>query len=99
MATLYISEFNEIGGSGDEFHQIAKVPAVVQQTPVTITTSSAQSAAFAGSTRFVRVVSDTACWVLFGANPTATTSSMYLPAGSIEYFSVTAAHKVAVIGV
>lgn len=50
--------------------------------------SSAQSSALNAATRLIRLVSSEACYVEIGSNPTATSSSMYLPANSPEYFVV-----------
>lgn len=63
----------------------------------TSTSSSAQSSAIGAGTTIVRLVCTEDCHVAFGSNPTATTSSMYLPANTPEYFGVTGGHKVAVI--
>lgn len=52
----------------------------------------------ANNTTHIRLISTTNCWVVFGANPTATsTTGMYLPALSPEYFWVVRGEKVAVI--
>jgi len=64
---------------------------------VSVSSSSAQSAAHAATTNVVRLVSTTDCHVAFGSSPTATTSSMYLPANQVEYFLVAASEKVAAI--
>lgn len=51
-------------------------------------------------TQHVRLVATSACWVAFGSNPTAaasTSPSIYLPAGTPEYFWVVAGEKIAVI--
>lgn len=46
----------------------------------------------------VRLVSDADCFVAFGVNPVAnTTTSVFLPAGSPEYFKFEGSWKVAVI--
>lgn len=74
-------------------------PRLTPQTgqAVTITGTSAQSAAFAASTKYIRLVSTTACWIQFGANPTATTTtpSILLAANVPEFFGVTPGQKVA----
>ena len=57
--------------------------------------SSVQSAAIGGTV--VRVVSTTDCHIAFGANPTATATSMLLPARVPEYFICNPTDKVAVI--
>ena len=64
---------------------------------ISVASSSAQSSAHAATTNVVRLVSTTDCHVSFGSNPTATTSSMYLPANQVEYFLVAASEKVAAI--
>ena len=68
---------------------------VIGTSVVAISGSSAASSAFASQTTIVRVVSTTDCFIRFDANPTATSSHMYLPAGVVEYFRVTPGHKVA----
>jgi hypothetical protein len=98
MSALYVTEFESItptteGGAA----QVARAPAVVDQTPVTISGTSAQSAAFGKSTKYVRLHSDVICSVSFGANPTASTNNMRFAANQTEYFGVTPGMKVAVI--
>lgn len=62
------------------------------------TSASAQSAAI--SADFIRIANGSAgaVQIAFGANPTATTSSMYLPAGCSELFRITSGQKVAALG-
>lgn len=74
-------------------------PATVVQTPITASGTSAQSAAFAASTRIVTVQADEAVHVKFGSNPTATTSDHKIAAGGQEDFAVepNESKKVAVI--
>lgn len=64
---------------------------------VTLSTSSAQSAAVAATTKSVRVCSDIDCFILIGANPTATISSVYLPAKTPQVFGIAGGQKVAAI--
>lgn len=73
----------------------AFVPGVTQN--VTVGAASLQSAAFGDLTRLVRLAATTDCFVVFGADPTATTSSMFLPSGAVEYLAVEPGTKVAVI--
>lgn len=91
MAKLWITELAYMPGMS----QVAQLPPIAEQV-VTFTTTT-QSAAANHSTRFVRVISDADCHIAVGDNPTATTSSLKLIAGSPEYFGVTPGHKVAVI--
>lgn len=100
MAKLYITEYqdlprdakgiavmcgNEIDGGG------------IDQTPVDYTSGAAQSAAFAADTKFVRVHTDAICSIKFGANPTATTNSKRMAAGTTEFFGVRGGQKVSAI--
>ena len=90
MASLYITEF--VDGAGAL--QAAQMPPQAEQK-LTISGTSAASAAIAA--KVVRVHTDTACHVAFGASPTATVSNLRMPADSTEYFGVTAGHKIAVV--
>jgi hypothetical protein len=90
MATLYITEFAFQGKDGAE-----DVTPIAQQLPLaeqtrSLSASSAQSSALNAQTRLVRLQTDTACFILFGANPTATTSKMPLAVAVPEYFGVPA---------
>ena len=97
MAKIYITELANKGaaesGAGIE---VAAVPPLAEQT-VSVAGASAQSAAFNASTKFVRIATDTPVNLAFGANPTATVSTLYMPSGSVEYFAVTGGMKVAAI--
>jgi hypothetical protein len=93
-ASCYISEFT---GSGDAGTQIAKQPASVDQSPVAVSGASAQSAAFASSTRIIRVNCDVVVSFVTNPNPTATTSNARLPTGVVEYFQVVPGQKMAFI--
>lgn len=67
--------------------------------PISFTGTSAQGTAFAAGTTVAKFFPTADCWVQFGASPTATAAapSIFLPAGIVEYFGVTAGQKVAVI--
>ena len=68
-------------------------PGVAQN--VAVGAASAQSAALGSPV--VRLVSTTDCHVLFGSNPTALATSMFLPAKQPEYFVCLPTDKIAVI--
>jgi len=88
MAYLYITEFALAGvDQRGKTAQVAHQPPVAQQR-LTFTGEAAASSAFAATTALVRVYSDAACHIVFGTNPTATTSSAKLAADAPEYFSV-----------
>lgn len=81
MSTLYITEYNSTKGI------LPAEPEVTSQT-VTVSGTTAQSAAFNTATNLVRITCDGICSVLFGTNPTATTAKRRMIAGQSEYFSV-----------
>ena len=100
MTKLYITEFAREGRDtmGEDVDAMA-VAGLVEQTPITVSGVSQQSAAFASSTTVVRLHAQVAVSVAFGANPTATTSTMRIPLDGTEYFQVPQGQsfKVAVI--
>jgi len=59
--------------------------------------ASVQSTAVGINTTVIRVVSTTDCHVAIGTNPTATTSSTFLPVYSVEYFKIAPGSKIAAI--
>ena len=56
------------------------------QTVAYTGTSAASTNAFASSTHLVRVVATSDCFITFAGTPTATTSDIFLPAYTVEYF-------------
>ena len=72
------------------------IPKTTQK--VTSSGSSVQSSAFGAHIEYVRIVADADFHIAFGVNPTATTSSIYVPVDDVEYFKVSPGEKVAVIG-
>ena len=97
MATLYVTEFSDVNIAQGNIAQVVEQPVVAEQT-VTYTTST-QSTAFNARTKYVRIHTDAICSILFGTNPTATTSKMRMVAGQTEYFAVPvgASYKVAAV--
>lgn len=92
--TLYVTEFPV---NQTVTYQAVKTPPTASQK-ITITGTSAQSAAFNAATTIIRVHADAACSVqIGGTNPTATTTSARFAAGQTEYFLVVAGDKLAVI--
>ena len=76
----------------------AITPGVSQK--VSYTGTAAQSAAFGANTYIAQFYATTDCWILFGANPTATASagtSEFLPGGMVMYYGVTPGQKVSAI--
>lgn len=78
--------------------QVADLDSLIaDQTPVTTSGTTAQSAAFSGDTKMIQVSCDTQSAMAYGSNPTATTSNMTIPAGSFIYWKVSGGKKVAFI--
>ena len=96
MSKLYITEYSEMLSVGNKAIPVPVEPGV-EQTPITISGTSAQSAAFASSTLLVRIHSDVVCSLLFSDNPTADVNDKRMSAGDTEYFAITPGGKVAVI--
>jgi hypothetical protein len=93
LSSLYISEYQYAAysqgpaiGAGDGVPCGLEPQITTQVIPISGT--SAQSAALNPLTHFVRLHTDSVCSVAFGANPTATTSSMRLAANQTEFFGV-----------
>jgi len=64
---------------------------------VAFTGTSGQSAAFSANVSIARFYSTEDCFLVFGANPTATSSGIFFPGGIVEYYGVVPGQKVAVI--
>lgn len=89
MANMYIEEFANVARDNDgQIIPVGRMPSLTSQK-VAYTTSSA-SAAFQTGTTLVRITCDAEAWLSFGANPTATVSSMNMQASTPEYFGVKA---------
>lgn len=98
MAKLWITEFNYLGSNATGARPpVALHPPVAVQTPVTFSGTSAQSAAMATDTTYVRLEADAACHYAVGSNPTATTNNTRLPADVVEHIGIPAGYKIAVI--
>ena len=93
MATLYITEYTAIL---DDRVQIPLEPPSAEQA-VTISSSHAESAPFASTTRVVRLSTDVICSVLIGNSPAATAASGRMAANQTEYRGVQPGMKVSVI--
>jgi hypothetical protein len=61
------------------------------------TGTSAQSTAFSAFPNVIRIVATSDCHVLISDNPTATTTSTFLPAGMVEYVGCKGGNKIAAI--
>lgn len=94
-AVCYITEFRAITPGDPSGIQIAKTPAVAEQT-VAIG-AEAKSAAFNAQTRFIRLACDAIASFVISTAPTATTSSARIPADAIEYYGVNPGDKISII--
>lgn len=97
MAKAYITE-HRLGLRTDSGNHI-QIPGDygTDQAPVDFTGGAAQSAAFGSTTRYISIGTDSVCSILFGDNPTATTSNRRLPANFFGYFPAGAGQKVSFI--
>lgn len=77
--------------------QVAQMPPLVDQAPITTSGTSAQSSAFGDSTKMIRAWCDTQSAIVIGSNPTATTNNMPMSAGVGEYLNVIPGQKAAFI--
>lgn len=94
MALVSIAEFSTLPiDVNSRPLPIASNPTARQK--LTPTASSAQSTAFAVSTHYVRISTDVAIHLGYGA--TATSTDLYVPAGSVEFFAVTGGTQLAFI--
>lgn len=93
-STCNVTEFPLTADAGV---QVARTPALVDQATITVTGTSAQSAAFGGDTKLIRIWCDTQSAMLTGANPTATVAHMPVSALVPEYFQVIPGQKAAFI--
>lgn len=98
MSTLKIREYTRLGDAypGGSV-PVAQEGSAVDQTAVTFTSSSVQSAAFGANTKYIAIKADAAFCYVIGANPVATANAIDVAAGQIIYLGVSPAHKIAVI--
>jgi hypothetical protein len=89
MATLYIQEYLEVASdSKGSIVQAGKEPAITSQK-VTFSSTHGESATFNMNTNFIRIFSDTACYIKFGDTPIAVTATgIPLAANTAEFFAV-----------
>lgn len=95
MSTLFIREYSNLGLNGNA--PVAMEPGNNDQTPITLSGASQQSAAFKEATRFIGITSDGIFSYLVGSSPTVTTSHFRVPAGTAVFMGVKAGDKIAVI--
>ena len=87
MSIMYVREYPDSGMLTGG--QPIPIEPGTDQAPVTISATSAQSAAFQNNTRVVRVAVDVVSSIKFGTNPTAlANSSLRMSAGQTSDFIV-----------
>lgn len=88
MASLYITEYENIAYVGDgRGVPVGLEPALATQK-VSFTGTPGQSAAFNARTRFVRLHADGIMSIAFGTNPTAAVTDPRVAASTTEFFGV-----------
>lgn len=98
MSTLKLREYTSLVSAIGGAAQIAQESgAVIDQTPVTFTSSSVQSAAFGVNTKYIVAKADVAWCYSVARNPTATVNMIAVPAGELLFMGVEGGHKIAVI--
>ena len=84
MALLYVKEYAHLPQIGTMKGGMVSEPGV-DQAPINFAGAGAASVAFAATTKYIRVVSDTTCFIVFGAAPqVASNQNALLPANIIE---------------
>lgn len=88
MANLYIQEYLKVATDQQGKVVQAGIEPAIKSQKVAFTTTT-QSAAFDNNTTFIRVFSDTACYLQFGTNPTAVTAAgLPIAANTAEFFAI-----------
>ena len=95
MATLWIREYSEIPTIYGDRAPMAKEPGT-DQTPLTFSTTAA-SAAFAATTRYIAITASAAFHYVVAAAPTATTNALKVPADTLLFIAVVPGDKIAAI--
>ncbi len=90
MATLYIEEYQSLPDDARGSTIPAAGMLVANQSITSLSASSQQSAAFNNKTTFIMITADVASQVEIGSNPTAASTSTYLPADVPRPFAVPA---------
>ncbi len=98
MAKLYIVEFasTAIGARGQDV-MAPQYPPVARQSVMTSSGTSAQSAAFGGSTRYIQYHTDGICSIAIGPNPVADVNYDRMAANETRFVGVNPGDKLALI--
>ena len=93
MAILHITEFKNL--RLDDRGNVTSFPKQPGTDSKDTYTTNVASAAFATTTKFIRVIADADAYYAFGLAPVATANSPFLSADRSEIFGVEAGHKIA----
>lgn len=80
MADCYIEEYSNVGSGGGSYFAGGVPPGAPLNVQKIAIGASTQSTAFTSKTKMIVIVADGACHFLIGDNPTASTSTCFLPA-------------------
>lgn len=99
MAIINVA-FGFVGGRGNNhpplFRKSGAAETIAAALTSTQTSIEAEATTYGVACAAARIYTDTAVWYEVGANPTAVANtSMYLPAGSVEFVYVTFGDKIA----
>ncbi len=97
MAFAFISEYLRQSRDGVSMTIPAGQEPALRVQRVPISGTSVQAEAFNSKTTFVAINVDVTCSLAFGADPTATASSMRMPQDATMFFGVKPGDKVAFI--
>lgn len=96
MADCYIEEYSNVGSGGGTYFAGGVPPA----PPITVQKiaigASTQSSAFNNKTKMIAIVADGACHFAIGENPTASSTTQFLPANTVRLLGVPYGFKIAV---
>lgn len=86
-------------GSDSDGHKVQIIYQGAPQNVAVSATHAENSPAFDTTTKIVRLVSTTNCWILFSKAGTAaaTSNGSYLPAGVVEYWALVTGYTLSVI--
>lgn len=100
MASLYITECNQIANIPNAYYAMAPCMPGTAEQKLTITTTSTASNTFSATTFFVMVETDATCSLAFSTNSTtvsATTSAHRMAAGEVRFYGVNPGATISVV--
>src|SRR5689334_2254159 len=100
MATLYITECNQIASIPNAYYAMAPCMPPAGEQKLSITTTSTASNTFSVNTYFLMLETDATCSLAFssaGTTVSATTSAHRMAAGEVRFYGVNPGATVAVV--